>query len=56
MLYRTLELTVAPALRAVYRPLITGLEHVPHVMRVHAACMAHPAFASTQPSACPDAE
>ena len=30
MLYRTLELTVAPALRAVYRPLITGLEHVPH--------------------------
>jgi maleylacetoacetate isomerase/maleylpyruvate isomerase len=32
------------------------LEHVPHVMRVHAACMAHPAFASTQPSACPDAE
>ena len=32
------------------------LEHVPHVLRVHAACMAHPAFASTQPSACPDAE
>jgi len=32
------------------------LDHVPHVMRVHAACMAHPAFASTQPSACPDAE
>jgi maleylacetoacetate isomerase/maleylpyruvate isomerase len=32
------------------------LEHVPQVMRVHAACMAHPAFASTQPSACPDAE
>jgi 1-acyl-sn-glycerol-3-phosphate acyltransferase len=30
VLYRTLELTVAPALRAVYRPLITGLEHVPH--------------------------
>ena len=29
MLYRTLELTVAPALRAVYRPTITGLEHVP---------------------------
>ncbi|SHG83256.1 1-acyl-sn-glycerol-3-phosphate acyltransferase [Jatrophihabitans endophyticus] len=29
MLYRTLELTVAPALRAVYRPRVTGLEHVP---------------------------
>ena len=33
-----------------------ALSHVPHVMRVHAACMAHPAFSSTQPSACPDAE
>jgi len=32
------------------------LDHVPHVMRVHAACMSHAAFASTQPSACPDAE
>ena len=32
------------------------LDHVPHVRRVHAACMAHPAFSSTQPSACPDAE
>ena len=32
------------------------LDHVPHVMRVHAACMAHPAFSGTQPSACPDAE
>jgi len=32
------------------------LGHVPHVMRVHAACMALPAFANTQPSACPDAE
>ncbi|MEP6505173.1 MAG: maleylacetoacetate isomerase [Betaproteobacteria bacterium] len=32
------------------------LEHLPHVMRVHAACMAHVAFSSTQPSACPDAE
>ena len=32
------------------------LDHVPHVMRVHAACMAHEAFSSTQPSACPDAE
>jgi maleylacetoacetate isomerase/maleylpyruvate isomerase len=32
------------------------LDHVPHVMRVHAACMAHAAFSSTQPSACPDAE
>src|SRR3954467_13647165 len=29
MLYRTLELTLAPALRAVYRPLVTGVEHVP---------------------------
>ncbi|HSB24310.1 MAG TPA: maleylacetoacetate isomerase [Burkholderiaceae bacterium] len=31
-------------------------EHVPHVMRVFEACMALPAFAKTQPSACPDAE
>jgi 1-acyl-sn-glycerol-3-phosphate acyltransferase len=30
VLYRTLELTLAPALRAVYRPQVTGLEHVPH--------------------------
>lgn len=29
MLYRTLELTLAPALRAVYRPVVTGAEHVP---------------------------
>jgi maleylacetoacetate isomerase/maleylpyruvate isomerase len=33
-----------------------GLGHVPNVMRVHAACMALEAFASTQPSACPDSE
>ncbi len=32
------------------------LDHVPHALRVHATCMAHAAFASTQPSACPDAE
>ena len=32
------------------------LEHVPHVMRVHAACMMHEAFSTTQPSVCPDAE
>jgi len=32
------------------------LDHVPSVMRVHDACMAHEAFSSTQPSACPDAE
>ena len=31
------------------------LDHVPTVMRVFAACMAEPAFASSQPSACPDA-
>ncbi|HEX7383015.1 MAG TPA: maleylacetoacetate isomerase [Burkholderiaceae bacterium] len=31
------------------------LDHVPTVMRVFDACMQHPAFASTQPSACPDA-
>jgi 1-acyl-sn-glycerol-3-phosphate acyltransferase len=30
VLYRTLELTLAPALRAVYRPEIVGREHVPH--------------------------
>jgi 1-acyl-sn-glycerol-3-phosphate acyltransferase len=29
VLYRTLELTLAPALRMVYRPEITGVEHVP---------------------------
>ncbi|WP_304050028.1 lysophospholipid acyltransferase family protein [Jatrophihabitans endophyticus] len=29
MLYRTLELTLAPALRAVYHPLVTGLSNVP---------------------------
>jgi len=33
-----------------------NLDHVPNVMRVHAACMALEAFSSTQPSACPDAE
>jgi len=32
------------------------LDHVPHVMRVHAACMMHEAFSTTQPSVCPDAE
>ncbi|MEO8525545.1 MAG: maleylacetoacetate isomerase [Caldimonas sp.] len=31
------------------------LEHVPTVMRVFENCMAAPAFATTQPSACPDA-
>lgn len=31
------------------------LEHVPTVMRVFDACMAHPAFLAAQPSACPDA-
>ncbi len=29
MLYRALELTVAPALRAIYRPRVTGLENLP---------------------------
>jgi maleylacetoacetate isomerase len=32
------------------------LDHVPTVMRVFEACMALPAFESTQPSKCPDAE
>lgn len=31
------------------------LDHVPTVMRVFEACMAHTAFETTQPSACPDA-
>jgi maleylacetoacetate isomerase/maleylpyruvate isomerase len=31
------------------------LDHVPTVMRIFATCMAHDAFAKTQPSACPDA-
>ena len=31
------------------------LERVPTVMRIFEACMQHDAFASTQPSACPDA-
>jgi 1-acyl-sn-glycerol-3-phosphate acyltransferase len=30
VLYRVLQLTAAPALRAVYRPTVTGLAHVPH--------------------------
>jgi 1-acyl-sn-glycerol-3-phosphate acyltransferase len=30
VLYRTLELTLAPALRAIYRPEVTGLAGVPH--------------------------
>ncbi len=32
------------------------LDHVPNVMRVHAACMKLPAFDETRPEACPDAE
>ena len=32
------------------------LDHVPTGMRIFEACMALPAFANTQPSACPDAE
>jgi maleylacetoacetate isomerase len=31
------------------------LDHVPTVMRVFESCMAEPAFATSQPSACPDA-
>ena len=31
------------------------LDHVPTVMRIFDACMAEPAFAQSQPSACPDA-
>ena len=38
------------------RRLDSRLDHVPTVMRVFDACMAEPAFASTQPSACPDAQ
>ena len=30
VIYRALELTVAPVLRVVHRPEVTGLEHVPH--------------------------
>ena len=29
MLYRALELTLAPALRAAYRPTVTGAQHIP---------------------------
>jgi 1-acyl-sn-glycerol-3-phosphate acyltransferase len=29
VLYRALQLTVAPTLRALYQPVVTGLEHVP---------------------------
>ena len=32
------------------------LDHAPEVMRIHANCMAHEAFARTQPSVCPDAQ
>jgi maleylacetoacetate isomerase/maleylpyruvate isomerase len=38
------------------RRLDTRLDHVPNVMRVFDACMAHEAFRAAQPSACPDAE
>jgi len=31
VLYRTLELTLVPALRAFYRPEISGVEHVPRI-------------------------
>jgi maleylacetoacetate isomerase len=31
-------------------------EHLPNVMRVHAACLQLDAFTRTQPSACPDAD
>jgi maleylacetoacetate isomerase len=37
------------------RRLDCRVDHVPTVMRIFDACMAEPAFASTQPSACPDA-
>jgi glutathione S-transferase len=30
------------------------LDHVPHVMRVHAACMKLDAFERTRPEHCPD--
>lgn len=32
------------------------IDHLPHVTRIFAACMALPAFDSTQPDRCPDAE
>ncbi|MFN5049792.1 maleylacetoacetate isomerase [Roseateles sp.] len=32
------------------------LDHVPRLMQIFERCMAHEAFAKTQPSACPDAE
>jgi len=32
------------------------LDHVPTVMRIFEYCMTQPAFANTQPAACPDAE
>ena len=34
-----------------------GVDMTPYpvISRIHAACMQHPAFATTQPSACPDA-
>ncbi|HEY0817247.1 MAG TPA: maleylacetoacetate isomerase [Rhizobacter sp.] len=32
------------------------LDHVPTVLKVFDACMAHPAFVKAQPSACPDAD
>jgi maleylacetoacetate isomerase len=32
-----------------------SLDQMPTVLRIFAACMAEPAFASTQPSVCPDA-
>ena len=52
MLYRTLELTLAPTLRAVYRPLVTGAEHVPRTGPVVLAAN-HVSFASQHEGAQP---
>ena len=48
------DITLVPQIFNAQR-LECRLDHVPNVMRIHAACMALDAFASTQPSTCPDA-
>ncbi len=48
------DITLVPQIFNAQR-LECRLDHVPTVMRIHAACMALDAFAQTQPSACPDA-
>ena len=48
------DITLVPQIFNAQR-LECRLDHLPTLMRIHAACMALDAFTQTQPSACPDA-